>query len=59
MMENAFRQTLLTSQGSFLVFITRPISATLFLIAVLLLLYPLIPWFKFRKKLESLEADEE
>jgi putative tricarboxylic transport membrane protein len=58
MMENAFRQTLLTSQGSFLVFITRPISATLLSIAVLLLLYPLFPWFKFRKKLESLEADE-
>jgi len=58
MMENAFRQTLLTSQGSFLVFITRPISATLLSIAVLLLFYPLFPWFKFRKKLESLEADE-
>jgi len=58
MMENALRQTLLTSQGSFLVFITRPISATLLFVAVILLLYPLIPWFKFRKKLEGLQTNQ-
>lgn len=57
MMENALRQALLVSQGSFLIFITKPISATLLFIAVLLLVYPLIPWFKFRKKLETLEGD--
>jgi putative tricarboxylic transport membrane protein len=58
MMENAFRQTLLVSQGSFLIFITHPISATLLFVTFILLLYPLIPWFKFRRKLESLKGDE-
>ena len=58
LMENAFRQTLLISQGSFLIFITHPISATLLFVSLILLLYPLIPWFKFRGKLESLKGDE-
>jgi putative tricarboxylic transport membrane protein len=58
LMENAFRQSLLTSQGSFLIFVTRPISATLLFVSVILLLYPIFPWFKFRKKLETLESDD-
>ncbi len=53
MMENALRQSLLISHGSFLIFITRPISASLLLIAFILLLYPLFPWFKFKRKLED------
>lgn len=57
MMENALRQALLVSQGSFLIFVTRPISGTLLCIALILLLYPLFPWFKFRRKLETLEGD--
>jgi len=57
MMENALRQSLLTSQGSFLVFVTRPISATLLAVTFVLLIYPLFPWLRFRKKLESLEGD--
>ena len=57
MMENTLRQSLLVSQGSFLIFLNRPISAVLLLIAILLLGYPLLPWFKFRKKLETLQGD--
>ncbi len=57
MMENALRQSLLVSHGSFLIFVTSPISATLLCIAGILLIYPLLPWFKFRKKLETLEGD--
>ncbi len=58
MMENALRQSLLISHGSFLIFITRPISASLLFIAFILLLYPLFPWFKFKRKLETLKGDE-
>ena len=58
MMENAFRQTLLVSQGSFFIFITHPISATLLLVTFVLLLYPLIPFLRFREKLESFKGDE-
>ena len=57
MMENTLRQSLLVSQGSFLIFFTRPISATLLSIAMVLLAYPLLPWFKFRRKLETLKGD--
>jgi putative tricarboxylic transport membrane protein len=57
MMENTLRQSLLVSQGSFLIFFTRPISAALLFIAIVLLGYPLLPWFKFRKKLETLQGD--
>lgn len=58
MMENTFRQALLTSRGSFLIFFTRPISATLLSIAFILLIYPLLPWFKRKRKWEGLEADQ-
>ncbi|MGA2466696.1 MAG: tripartite tricarboxylate transporter permease [Thermodesulfobacteriota bacterium] len=57
MMESNFRQALLVSQGSFLIFISHPISAALLIIALILLLYPLFPWFRFRRKLETLEED--
>jgi len=58
MMENALRQSLLVSQGDFLIFLTRPISATLLFVTLVLLLYPLIPWFRFRRRLASLRGDE-
>jgi putative tricarboxylic transport membrane protein len=58
MLENSLRQSLLISQGSFLIFFTHPISATLLSIAIILLLYPLLPLFRFRKKLEDLKSDE-
>jgi len=46
MMENSLRQALLVSQGSFLIFFTRPISAVI-LIATLILL--IVPYFLGRK----------
>jgi putative tricarboxylic transport membrane protein len=49
MMENSLRQSLLVSQGSFLIFLARPVSAALLAISVLLLVLPLLPWFLARK----------
>jgi len=43
MMEVAMRQSLLLSQGSFMVFFTRPIAATCLGIAALLLALNLLP----------------
>lgn len=43
MIENAFRQALIMSNGSFSIFFNRPISLVLFIIAGILLLSPFIP----------------
>ncbi|HSR11862.1 MAG TPA: tripartite tricarboxylate transporter permease, partial [Thermodesulfobacteriota bacterium] len=48
MMENSLRQALLMSAGSPLIFFSRPISGILMGIAILLIVFPLIP--KFQKK---------
>src|SRR5512136_453221 len=50
MLENALRQSLLISQGSFLIFVTRPISAVALGFAFLLLLTTLLPNFKKRRR---------
>jgi putative tricarboxylic transport membrane protein len=50
MLENALRQSLLISQGSFLIFVTRPISAIALGFAFLLLLTTLLPNFKKRRR---------
>jgi putative tricarboxylic transport membrane protein len=50
MLENALRQSLLISQGSFLIFVTRPISAVALAFAFLLLLTTLLPNFKKRRQ---------
>jgi putative tricarboxylic transport membrane protein len=50
MLENALRQSLLISQGSFLIFVTRPISATALGVSILLLLTNLLPAFKKQRK---------
>ncbi len=50
MMENALRQSLLISQGSFLIFVSRPISAIALGFAFLLLLSTLLPYFKKRRR---------
>jgi putative tricarboxylic transport membrane protein len=46
MLENSLRQSLLISQGSFLIFVTRPISGIALGFAFLLLLSNLLPYFK-------------
>jgi len=50
LLENSFRQSLLMSQGSFLIFVTRPIPAINLSIGVLLLLSPLLPWAKRKRE---------
>jgi len=50
MIENALRQALLMSHGSFDIFVTRPISAALLGISLLLLASPLIPGLRKRPK---------
>ena len=50
MLENALRQSLLISQGSFLIFVSRPISAVALGFASLLLLTTLLPNFRKRRQ---------
>ncbi len=57
-MENSLRQSLIISSGSFKVFFTRPISAAIFGIVLLLLFAPLLPriWkgrLQLTRKIES------
>ncbi len=48
--ERSLRQSLLASHGDFTTFVTRPISGTCILIAVLLIAYPVYLKYKRRKK---------
>jgi putative tricarboxylic transport membrane protein len=45
-MENALRQSLLMSEGSFVIFFTEPISCILLVAGLLLFFLPIFPWFK-------------
>jgi putative tricarboxylic transport membrane protein len=46
LMENALRQSLIMSHGSFTIFFTRPIALVFFIVAIFLLVSPLIPGLK-------------
>jgi putative tricarboxylic transport membrane protein len=46
MIEKALRQSLILSDGSFLIFFSRPVSSVMMIIALVLLLSPVLPWFK-------------
>jgi putative tricarboxylic transport membrane protein len=46
LMENALRQSLIMSHGSFSIFFTRPIALVFFIAAIFLLVSPLIPGLK-------------
>jgi len=46
LLENALRQSLLISRGSFLIFVSRPISAVALVFALLVLLSNVFPYFK-------------
>ena len=50
LLEVAMRQSLLLSQGSFMIFFSRPISAVCMGIAIVLLLTNLLPFIKRREK---------
>jgi TctA family transporter len=52
MLEESFRQSLLSSRGDFSTFITRPISLGFLIVAVMLLVIPIITK---RKRLSTLE----
>jgi putative tricarboxylic transport membrane protein len=53
MLENALRQSLIMSHGSFSIFFTRPIPCALIAVSIFLLISPLIPGFKKRPKIED------
>ncbi len=56
MLENALRQSLIMSEGSFAIFIQRPIAGIALLIAVLVMISNLLPFL--RKKKESMVGQE-
>jgi len=58
MMERCLRQSLLISQGDPLIFISRPISGIIILVAFASLFFAITPAFK-KKKEESIEPKEE
>jgi putative tricarboxylic transport membrane protein len=59
LMEQALRQSLLISNGSFMIFVTRPISAVTLAIALFLLLSTIFPHLRKRRdKLAELEEEE-
>jgi putative tricarboxylic transport membrane protein len=49
LMERNLRQSLLLSHGDFMIFFTRPLSAILMGVAILLLILAVFPWVKARK----------
>jgi len=55
-LENALRQSLLNSRGDFSVFFTRPISAVLIGISVILLLSPAVPAMRKKRVMIAKEA---
>jgi len=56
MLENALRQSLIISRGSFMIFLTRPIALGFLLATLLLFLSNLFPYFRMKKK--ALEGEE-
>lgn len=58
MMEMALRQSLIKSQGTFLIFFTRPISAACLLLAIALLVVPLLPWLRRSRRATALGKGE-
>jgi len=58
-MERAFRQSLIISSGSPLIFVTRPISAVFAIAALAILASPLILRLVGRKRLISLNEEKD
>jgi putative tricarboxylic transport membrane protein len=58
MMENALRQSLMISRGSFLIFFSRPISLILLSAAILFLLFPLIGFGRIMRSKVGLDEGE-
>jgi len=56
LMENNLRKSLIMSQGDFSIFFTRPLAAASLILAIFLLVSPLIPWM--RKKRKEIPTEE-
>ena len=50
MMENSLRQSLIMANGSAAIFFTRPISLTVALLVLVLLILPMLPWVKKKRE---------
>jgi putative tricarboxylic transport membrane protein len=57
LMEQSLRRSLLLSDGSFLIFFTRPISALIMFVAFFLVLSSLVPGLRKKRKKIALESD--
>jgi putative tricarboxylic transport membrane protein len=55
--EDTLRQSLLLSDGSFLIFVQRPISAVFIGISIMLLLLPILPWIKKRRPAVGIDTE--
>jgi putative tricarboxylic transport membrane protein len=58
MMENNLRKSLIMSQGDFSIFFTRPLAAFSLIIALILLISPMIPWFSKKRAVIPTEETE-
>ena len=56
--ENAARQSLMLSDGSFRIFFNRPIAAVFILVAIALLVIPILPGLKKRRPAVGVEAED-
>jgi len=57
-LENTLRQSLILSDGSFLIFFNRPIAATFIWVTIALLVFPILPWFKKRRPAIGVEPGD-
>jgi putative tricarboxylic transport membrane protein len=57
MLEYSLKQSLIFSKGSFMIFVTRPITATCLAAALVLLLLPLLPHIRGRRPGATIESD--
>jgi putative tricarboxylic transport membrane protein len=55
LMEKSLRQSLILSQGDFMIFVRSPISLTALLVAACLLLTTVLPFFKTRRPALGIE----
>jgi putative tricarboxylic transport membrane protein len=56
--ENALRQSLILSDGSFRIFFSRPIAAVFLWAAIVLLIIPILPWLKKRRPAVGIETQD-
>jgi putative tricarboxylic transport membrane protein len=57
MIENALRQSLMLTRGSFWAFFERPIALTLFVVTVAVLVWPVVRWLWLRTETQRRRED--